>query len=304
MLNRYRSRLRTKTKSLAVSSSFALDQISTPSAAAYSLRKLRGAYTGSAVRVRRSSDNAELDVGFATVSSELIANGDFSAGATNWNLGSGVTVTSGAANAVSAGQIAWQQCNLVQGNTYFFSFDFTCASGSAIRVNNSSVNGASICYVRDGINGLSGKIQGSFVASSATGVFSVEAVAAFFTGKIDNITVKQVSSSALSMDLDVAALAAHVMPNNSNQTTVASGFVTTWYDQSSNSRNATQTASSSQPRLVSAGQPPGHIFGVLAATQGFNGWIPEVIFYASAIANSDRQTLEMSQGQYYNIAVA
>ncbi len=32
--------------------------------AAYSLRKLRTAYTGSAIRVRRSSDNAEQDIGF------------------------------------------------------------------------------------------------------------------------------------------------------------------------------------------------------------------------------------------------
>jgi hypothetical protein len=33
-------------------------------AAAYSVRKLRSAYTGSAIRVRRSSDNAEQDIGF------------------------------------------------------------------------------------------------------------------------------------------------------------------------------------------------------------------------------------------------
>ena len=33
-------------------------------AAAYSLRKLRADYSGSAIRVRRSSDNAELDIGF------------------------------------------------------------------------------------------------------------------------------------------------------------------------------------------------------------------------------------------------
>jgi hypothetical protein len=33
-------------------------------AAAYSLRKLRTAYTGAAIRVRRSSDNAEQDIGF------------------------------------------------------------------------------------------------------------------------------------------------------------------------------------------------------------------------------------------------
>jgi hypothetical protein len=33
-------------------------------AAAYSLRKLRAAYSGAAVRIRRSSDNAETDIGF------------------------------------------------------------------------------------------------------------------------------------------------------------------------------------------------------------------------------------------------
>lgn len=36
-------------------------------AAAYSLRKLRSAYTGSAIRVRRSSDNTEQDIGFTSV---------------------------------------------------------------------------------------------------------------------------------------------------------------------------------------------------------------------------------------------
>lgn len=34
-------------------------------AAAYSLRKLRTAYTGNAIRVRRSNDNAEQDIGFS-----------------------------------------------------------------------------------------------------------------------------------------------------------------------------------------------------------------------------------------------
>lgn len=37
----------------------------TGAAAAFSVRKLRTAYTGSAIRVRRSSDNAEQDIGFS-----------------------------------------------------------------------------------------------------------------------------------------------------------------------------------------------------------------------------------------------
>lgn len=45
-------------------------------AAAYSLRKLSSTYNGSAIRVRRSSDNTELDIGFTGVelnTSELLA---------------------------------------------------------------------------------------------------------------------------------------------------------------------------------------------------------------------------------------
>jgi len=50
-------------KSAAPSSALLLDTY--PGAfAAYSLRKLRTAYTGSAIRVRRSSDNTETDIGF------------------------------------------------------------------------------------------------------------------------------------------------------------------------------------------------------------------------------------------------
>jgi hypothetical protein len=56
-----------------------------PSAAgAYSIRKLRTAYTGSCLRVRRSSDNAETDIGFvlnyidtAAISSFIGANDGF-----------------------------------------------------------------------------------------------------------------------------------------------------------------------------------------------------------------------------------
>lgn len=44
--------------------SLTLDLITTQPAAAYGFRKLRSAYTGAAIRVRRSSDNAEQDIGF------------------------------------------------------------------------------------------------------------------------------------------------------------------------------------------------------------------------------------------------
>jgi hypothetical protein len=42
-------------------------------AAAYSLRKLRTAYTGAAIRVRRSSDNTETDIGFVNNQLDTVA---------------------------------------------------------------------------------------------------------------------------------------------------------------------------------------------------------------------------------------
>jgi hypothetical protein len=46
------------------SKKYVLDLISAVVAAAYSLRRLYASYTGAAIRVRRSSDNAEKDIGF------------------------------------------------------------------------------------------------------------------------------------------------------------------------------------------------------------------------------------------------
>lgn len=46
------------------STQLTLDLITTQPAAAYGFRKLRAAYNGSCLRIRRSSDNAEQDIGF------------------------------------------------------------------------------------------------------------------------------------------------------------------------------------------------------------------------------------------------
>lgn len=45
--------------------SFLLDQVGVAASAAYSVRKLRSGYSGNCIRVRRSSDNAEMNIGFS-----------------------------------------------------------------------------------------------------------------------------------------------------------------------------------------------------------------------------------------------
>jgi hypothetical protein len=49
-------------------------------AAAYSVRKLRTAYTGSAIKVRRSSDNTEMDIGFSGANLDTSALTSFCSG--------------------------------------------------------------------------------------------------------------------------------------------------------------------------------------------------------------------------------
>jgi hypothetical protein len=53
-------------------SAFLLDNYPN-AAAAYSLRKLRSAYTGNAIRVRRASDNTETDIGFSSANLDTLA---------------------------------------------------------------------------------------------------------------------------------------------------------------------------------------------------------------------------------------
>jgi hypothetical protein len=101
---------------------FPLDVL--PAAAvAYSFRRLRTSYSGSAVRIRRSSDNAEADIGFD-------ANGDFdtAAAAAHIGGGSGFGVTwydqSGNGDDVTQStankQPAYQETGLNSLPTFFF----------------------------------------------------------------------------------------------------------------------------------------------------------------------------------------
>jgi len=86
--------------------------------------------------------------------------------------------------------------------------------------------------------------------SGATAAYSVRRLSSSYTGNL--IRVRRSSDNAeqdISYDLnnvlDETALLAFVGAND--------GFVTTWYDQSGNTRNATNTTANKQPKIVSAG---------------------------------------------------
>jgi len=85
---------------------------------------------------------------------------------------------------------------------------------------------------------------------NAAAAYSLRRVNSRYTGAL--IRVRRDSTGQAEHDigsigeaLDTVALKAFIRNN--------SGYVTTWYDQSGNARNATQTTAANQPRIVNAG---------------------------------------------------
>ena len=280
----------------------ALDQIGTPSAAAYSLRKLRAAYTGSAIRVRRSSDNAEQNIGFATAAqtrTNLAAipinnNGGFTPpGVTMTTVGTGTEfgqsyidvrwqgTVSGAGHSLehihsSGGALnPTIHASVTPGLTYTTSIGFRLVSGTApsgsVIVRGIQRSNAGI-YVSGAtgtsMGALSSELRRGAViaAASATAAYIQPSISMSVTnGEVVDVTIRfyaanveQAVGNARPLllrntpetiaeigDLDINALLAHVGSGN--------GFVTTWYDQSGNARNATQTTAGNQPQIVASG---------------------------------------------------
>ena len=90
----------------------------------------------------------------------------------------------------------------------------------------------------------------SAISSTSAAAFSMRRLICTYAGNV--IKVRRSSDNAtqdigfnVSGDLDTVALKTFVGAN--------SAFVTTWYDQSGNARNALQATSTAQPRIVNAG---------------------------------------------------
>jgi hypothetical protein len=252
--------------------SLALDQIGVASAAAYSLRKVRNAYTGSAVRVRRSSDNTETDIGFT-------ASGDLDTTALLNHVGyENLLLRSEEVN-----QSPWV-------------LDNSGASNPVVTANYASAPDGAMTADRVQLNKTGGTFsrlrQPSVQPSSNTYTYSVylknnSAGVANVGIRIDDVGVNcvvtqdwqrfSVTKAATTVPECQILLFDSIVGNDETadilvwgnqlntgatpktyQQTVATaktgnGFITTWYDQSGNNRHATQTTAGIQPRIVNAG---------------------------------------------------
>lgn len=215
--------------------------------AAYSLRKLRNDYTGSAIRVRRSSDDAERDMGFYDNELDTVAlldwvnedivryTSDFSSsgstlGASQFTQTINETYNgkSEVLKAVWNGNTPSQlfQYNVLPleiGSTYNISFEFYLDGFSRLRAGGNG-NWAPINYT-----------------SGQWSTFN------------EIVTVNGVSDDLVIYPDQGSAGATIYLKNIVITQLTADGLVQTWYDQSANANHAVQNTDTAQPKIVDAG---------------------------------------------------
>ena len=308
--------------------SFLLDSYS--ASVAYSTRKLKTGVTN-AIRVRRSSDNAEANIGFATAAQTRT---NLAAIPINNNGGltvSGVTMTTigtGTEFGQSYVDVRWQGTATVSGGnlefihsvagafnptihapvtpglTYTTSIGFRLVSGTApsgsvfIRgIQRSNAGSYAFGATGPNLGALSSELLRGAVIEAAVdtaayiqpGIYIpvnngevVNATIRFYTANVElgtgnarPLLQRNVPETVAAIgDLDAEALLTHVGSGN--------GFVTTWYDQSGNGRNATQDTADNQPRIVSNGVL--HTLGGMPTIRSFG--VTEKLFFTSAALGS------------------
>jgi len=205
-------------------------------AAAYSVRKVRTAYTGALMDVRRSIDNVTSSIGY-------LSNGDLDTGSLlDWTIPGRNTLPgaySGLAAAYSLRRVS------------------ASYSGNAIRVRGDIENqfrdigfdasgnldtGSLLYFTATGSNTLAGSYSGIAAA------YSLRKVVPGYSGYVIEVRTGTVSQS-IGFDsfgnLDTGSLLTFAGGS--------SAFIKTWYDQSGNNRHATQSVDAQQPRIVNNG---------------------------------------------------
>lgn len=260
-------------------SGFVLDRIGAASAAAFGTRRLRTNYLGAALRVRRSSDNAEQDIGFNPVgnldTAALIAHCPANyllqsetyaaAGWTRSNVTvAGKTITSTAGGATASGMS--QVVTTPVGNTAYTLDIMTSGTTSPwlrIAVTDGGVTPQSwvnlstgaVGTVQAGITLSSSPIAGGYRLTLVRTVASASTTFFIRLADTDNSINSPAIGSTLTIDraLVNSGTTAGAYIATTTATIINSGFVATWHDQSGNARNATQASAALQPRIVNAG---------------------------------------------------
>jgi hypothetical protein len=263
-----------------------------PSAAvAYSLRKLRTAYSGNAIRVRRSSDNTEQDIGFVgneldtttmldfvgynllTYSEDItqqLVGGGRATYTNNVEISPDSNITGGKFAADGTfGEHYWfrNAVTILNSTSYNISVYLKQADFTKVRVSSNISGSAQNCDV-DLTNGNvtnNGFANTPVVTAEANGWYRFSVTITSGTTSASPISIRLYNTSGAISFFGDAGKGVYVWGTQLSQTStvktyqktvataVGNGFVTTWYDQSGNANNATQATAANQCQIVSSG---------------------------------------------------
>ena len=228
------------------------------SVAAYGLRSLRGVNGGQyVVRLRRASDNEEKDFSEADLTgsvegAELITNGGFDTNTdwyipgNRWDISSGQAVCDGTNTttaSMSQNYAFWNPDSPSDGDLFILSFDIVSCSDftkSGMQLSNIHRFWSNYGITSPG----SYKAIIRWVDSISPYIFAFVSYAGVST-TLDNVSLKPYTATAA--EEWVIGSSPWLLSQDNT------ALVTTWYDQSGSGNDATQSTSTAQPKLITAG---------------------------------------------------
>ena len=229
--------------------------------AAYSLRKVKASYSGDAVRIRRSSDDVEVDVAFDSEgkvsASSTITNvaeqGGESGQTTATDLNGFLNETLTVGTAVNGTGAVDNYIFTANGNTGFDAdnsaggvgsagFPYSFASGDVMTVRYTVTNFSSTSGLSPQIRGTTGTNSVTQVAGSGTTVTANGTYTDTLTATADGTHLMFADGNTGSYTISNFEVLSHTH----------SAFVHTWYDQAG-SNDAVQETAANQPQIAENG---------------------------------------------------
>jgi hypothetical protein len=196
-------------------------------AAAYSVRKLRAAYSGSAIRVRRSSDNTETDIGFSGANLDTSSLTSFCSGTngfvTTWYDQSGNARNATQTTAANQPQIVSSGSVITLNSKPSIQSDTTL---KVLKASNISYNECfiSVVFNRTGNFGSTDTLY-AFDNSPYNQLFSASSNWSYFTGVTNNTTIPLSTSQKLITQIDNGSNTLFYDNNTLNSTFAVSGNI-------------------------------------------------------------------------------
>lgn len=233
---------------------------------AYSLDKLDKNYEGSAVRVRRESDNEEQDIGFVsdlfdsasletfvTEEYDLYTSDFSSSGGTNGLGQSGTTITTN----YTIGGVS-------DAARFFVAAEHSGQSFSTLSCAKETYSVTCDVYIPSSNVAIDKVTVWTGYGAETWGTTEVKDEWVTISGEVEVTqgAVIRIQALASSGSINLPTLESDevfYIKNFNVTTTATNAYVTTWYDQSGNAVDATQSAASRQPKIAVQGAYLGYV---------------------------------------------